>query len=217
VNSSVRPKAAAARRRSTRRARRQAISEFRCGSILAAARTVFARHGFAAASVDRIAREAGVAKGTLYLYYSSKAAIYSQAVIAGLHELAAETLDSLSADVPLAHKLRRLFEMRLRYFAERADFFRIYNAELGNLGQAAGPIRQEYRRLFDQQVDRLEAELRGAMRTGAVRKLNARQVALAVLDLSHGIVQRRLEAPAGRAAEDIDAVLTVLLRGIEKP
>ncbi len=216
MNPSVRTKASAARRRSTRRARSQAISEFSCESILAAARTVFARHGFAAASVDLIAQEAGVAKGTLYLYYSSKAAIYYQAVIAGLHELAAETLDSLSADLPVSQKLRRLFEMRLRYFEDRAGFFRIYNAELGTLGQGAVQIRQEYRRLFDQQVDRLEAELRAAMRAGAVRKINARQVALAVLDLSHGIVQRRLEGPPDRAVEDIDAVLTVLLRGIEK-
>lgn len=40
--------------------------------ILAAAETVFARHGFFAARVAEIAKEAGVADGTIYLYFKSK-------------------------------------------------------------------------------------------------------------------------------------------------
>src|SRR5215212_7727170 len=40
--------------------------------ILSAAERVFARHGFFAARVSEIAREAGVADGTIYLYFKSK-------------------------------------------------------------------------------------------------------------------------------------------------
>jgi TetR/AcrR family fatty acid metabolism transcriptional regulator len=40
--------------------------------ILAAAETVFARHGFFASKVAEIAKEAGVADGTIYLYFKSK-------------------------------------------------------------------------------------------------------------------------------------------------
>jgi len=40
--------------------------------ILAAAETVFAKHGFFAARVAEIAKEAGVADGTIYLYFKSK-------------------------------------------------------------------------------------------------------------------------------------------------
>jgi TetR/AcrR family fatty acid metabolism transcriptional regulator len=40
--------------------------------ILAAAEQVFARHGFFAAKVADIARAAGVADGTIYLYFKSK-------------------------------------------------------------------------------------------------------------------------------------------------
>ncbi|NJL04474.1 MAG: TetR/AcrR family transcriptional regulator [Chloroflexaceae bacterium] len=43
--------------------------------ILTAAASVFARHGLHAARMDEIAQAAGVAKGTLYLYFSSKEAI----------------------------------------------------------------------------------------------------------------------------------------------
>jgi len=40
--------------------------------ILAAAERIFARHGFFAARVTEIAKEAGVADGTIYLYFKSK-------------------------------------------------------------------------------------------------------------------------------------------------
>ena len=40
--------------------------------ILAAAERIFARHGFFAARVSEIAKEAGVADGTIYLYFDGK-------------------------------------------------------------------------------------------------------------------------------------------------
>src|SRR5512141_1270319 len=40
--------------------------------ILTAAERIFARHGFYAAKVSDVAREAGVADGTIYLYFKSK-------------------------------------------------------------------------------------------------------------------------------------------------
>src|SRR5437763_4894716 len=40
--------------------------------ILGAAERIFARHGFFAAKVSDVAKEAGVADGTIYLYFKSK-------------------------------------------------------------------------------------------------------------------------------------------------
>ena len=45
--------------------------------ILVGARTVFLRDGFDAASMNDIAREAGVSKGTLYVYFPSKEALFA--------------------------------------------------------------------------------------------------------------------------------------------
>jgi AcrR family transcriptional regulator len=44
----------------------------RRAQILAAASRVFARHGFHRATVRQVAREAGIADGTIYLYFRSK-------------------------------------------------------------------------------------------------------------------------------------------------
>ncbi len=48
------------------------VSEERKAQIVNAATTVFARQGFSDARMEDIAREAGLSKGTLYLYFKSK-------------------------------------------------------------------------------------------------------------------------------------------------
>jgi AcrR family transcriptional regulator len=65
------PAASAKRARGSGRSRKVA-PEVRRQAILEAALSVFAERGFAAARLDDVAARAGVAKGTLYLYFHSK-------------------------------------------------------------------------------------------------------------------------------------------------
>src|SRR5436309_8676849 len=52
----------------------------RPAELLAAALEVFVEHGFAAARLADVARRAGVTKGTLYLYFDSKEALFKAVV-----------------------------------------------------------------------------------------------------------------------------------------
>src|SRR5881397_2295928 len=52
----------------------------RPGEIVAAALDVFVEHGFAAAKLSDVARRAGVTKGTVYLYFDSKEALFKAVV-----------------------------------------------------------------------------------------------------------------------------------------
>lgn len=58
-------------------------------AILAAARTLFAREGFGATSIDAIAAGAGVAKGAVYHHFASKEAIFTRVLDGVQAELAA--------------------------------------------------------------------------------------------------------------------------------
>src|SRR6266436_2876032 len=58
----------------TRRWRRR--KDARPQEILEAALSVFAERGFAAARMEQIAARAGVSKGTIYLYFDSKEAVF---------------------------------------------------------------------------------------------------------------------------------------------
>ena len=73
------------------------VTEFRRAQILDAARAEFARLGVGETTVDHIARAAGVAKGTVYLYYRSKDEILQQLLDRDLAELRDETIPAIQA------------------------------------------------------------------------------------------------------------------------
>lgn len=56
---------------------REGLSAAKRAQILAAAMVIFMREGFAATSMELIAKEAGVSKGTLYNHFDSKQALFS--------------------------------------------------------------------------------------------------------------------------------------------
>ena len=58
----------------------EVVKDFRTGEIANAARRVIGELGYPEASMERIAQEAGVSKGTLYLYYRNKRALLLTAI-----------------------------------------------------------------------------------------------------------------------------------------
>ena len=64
----------------TQKRSRRAAPEVRQQDILDAALAEFTRHGFAEARVEDIARGAAVSKGTVYLYYPTKQALFEALV-----------------------------------------------------------------------------------------------------------------------------------------
>lgn len=81
--------------------------EARTQALLDAALDVFLERGFEAARLDEVAQRAGVAKGTLYLYFPSKEALFEAligSVLASPFQAAGEAM--LKQDVPSEMMLR---------------------------------------------------------------------------------------------------------------
>jgi AcrR family transcriptional regulator len=99
----------------------------RRGQLLEAARTVFAKKGFEAATVAEIVGHAGVAQGTFYLYFPGKEALagaFAEDMGERLVELAEErTARSRSFDSALA----RLFDAAYAVAEEYRDVFLVAN------------------------------------------------------------------------------------------
>jgi AcrR family transcriptional regulator len=98
------PKAGARKPRVEAAERRQAI--------LDAALVVFAAHGFEAARLDEVAARAGVAKGTLYLYFEDKQALFESLVKSAIDPIF-ERVEAVSAapDLPLPQVLQIFFAL----------------------------------------------------------------------------------------------------------
>jgi AcrR family transcriptional regulator len=78
-------------------------------AILKAAFDVVTEHGYSDTKVDEIARRAGVAKGTVYLYFKDKAAIYIGLVDWLLEQGLAVTAEVTARSISPRRKLEELF------------------------------------------------------------------------------------------------------------
>src|SRR5438105_5665026 len=198
--------------------KKDVVTEFRTAGILEAARKVFAKKGFSDATVDDIANAAGVAKGTVYLYYKSKREVYFAALKFGIEQMYAALVAQLDRVSTPQDKLRALIGVKLAYFDENRDFFKIYYSELGNICLHPGAIDSEFKTLYLEQAKVVEGILKEGARKKVLRSLRAEQTAFAISDIIRGVVtQRVLGWTKSSIGQDVDFIFDLVWKGIAAP
>jgi AcrR family transcriptional regulator len=110
---------------------REARSAERRGAILMAALDEFSARGFEMARIDDVAKRAGIAKGTVYLYFRDKETLFQELVREMLAPLIGGLQATQAADLPadkLAEILVDLF-VREIYETRRKDVIRLMITE----------------------------------------------------------------------------------------
>ncbi|HVP28027.1 MAG TPA: TetR/AcrR family transcriptional regulator [Myxococcota bacterium] len=125
-------------------AERHAHGETRRAQILDAALRLWMRQGFHATPVDAVAREAGVAKGTIYLYFPTKEAML--AALVDRHSLlpAIEELTQRLGDVPPERAIPLIASELWQRLKERAPLIALLMREVS--------FRPEHARIFLERV-----------------------------------------------------------------
>src|SRR3954469_21658828 len=91
------------------------------GRILDAAVKVFAERGFHTATVAGIARAAGVADGTIYLYFKGKDDLLLRLFDEKMTELLAEARSELSREANAPARLARFIQLHLSLVERNPD------------------------------------------------------------------------------------------------
>src|SRR6187401_800883 len=153
--------AAPARRRGSPRVEQAAL---RRETILSAALEEFSARGFAAARLDDVARRAGVAKGTIYLYFRDKENLFQELIRAMLTPLVG-TIEAMGqADVPLpvlADRIVDLFVSQV-YDTRRKDVVRLMISE----GRRFPKLAEFY---YREVLSRIIAAVRALLQRAAAR------------------------------------------------
>ncbi len=112
-----------AQRRAREKARRQQ-------EILEAAREVFFEKGIHRATMDDVAAQAEISKGTVYLYFQSKESILAHLLLEGLSILLSQLEAAYAPQEPLSAEqhLRQLVEAYWQYSQTYPDYFRLLMA-----------------------------------------------------------------------------------------
>ncbi len=109
---------------SARSRQRQAHERVR-REILMAAAAVFARHGYAAATLADLAEAAGYAPPSLYRYFESKEEIFSSLIQLLKRELFATFELPVDRDLPLAARLEALLRAQFALMRDRREVFAV--------------------------------------------------------------------------------------------
>jgi AcrR family transcriptional regulator len=140
--------------------------------ILSAALRVFQRNGFRGATVDQIAREAGITKGTVYLYFETKEALFIETVRAQFRRvydlLPAITLDGVEDPEEATRRVGKEF-MRALMSEEVAVALPLILAEVPHLPAIKRIYQEEILPLAGMQLAQL---LEVGMAMGFIRPMN---------------------------------------------
>ncbi len=103
----------------------------RRATILAAALHEFSAAGFAATRLDDVARRAGVAKGTIYLYFKDKEALFQDLIRFNLMPVMGAFEAALKSDLPLRTIVDQAIEIFVReiYGTHRKEVMRLIITE----------------------------------------------------------------------------------------
>ncbi len=143
---------------------RKARSAARREAILAAALDEFAMRGFEVARLDDVAKRAGIAKGTIYLYFRDKESLFQELVRAMLTPLVG-TIEALgAAEVPMSVLSGQIVDLFVRevYETRRKDVIRLMITE----GRRFPKLAEFY---YREVLSRIIAAVRALLRRAAAR------------------------------------------------
>ena len=176
--------------------------------IIQAALEVFADRGFAATTLEDVARNAGVTKGTIYLYFENKEALFKALIRGTIVPVIAQGEALAEAFTGSA---RALFEKRVREYwrlvgeTSLASIPRLMIAEAGNFPQLA---RFYYQEVITRGHRLMAGVLERGIKAGEFKKVDLKVATkLAMAPLMHAVVARKAFAHCMPEGFDVPAYL----------
>ncbi len=182
-------------------------AEARPAEIISAAYVVFAEKGFAAAKLDDIAKQAGISKGALYLYFDNKQDIFEAVV----KQAIAPNLDAIEA---MAKAYAGPIEPLLRMMVDRAqgvigfNFGPVIKMVVGESGNFPELARVWHDQMVDRGFSVLVGIIQRAQERGEIRPGDPRNFALTIMaPVLASVIFRETFVPVGAKPFDIPKLM----------
>jgi len=183
-------------------------------SIQEAVIRLICREGLKSVTMERVAREVGIAKGTVYLHYRDKQELLDEVKSSALAPMMHKVEHILRADGPADQRLRDASLAYLAYFDQHRDLFRvlIYEREVMRV-QGSRYQSTRYQRLVHE-ASRVIGE---GVRTGAFRDVDPHSVAAMFVEAMFALMNQRLrsEKPAP-VEQDASLIGDLFIHGLER-
>ena len=129
--------------------------------IFEAAIKVFSSNGYESATMDEVASEAGVAKGTLYYHFKSKEELFYFVVKTGIDLINSEVEESIKEISDPIERLKESARVQLKYVYINKDLFRVIMSQVWGQKERDEEIREQVMHLISMNSKFLEGITKG--------------------------------------------------------
>lgn len=134
--------------------------------IFESAIKIFSESGYRGATMDDIAANAGLAKGTLYYHFTSKEEIFNFIVEEGLKILQNQVIEVQEMNIGPIEKLIKICKIQLTFLYGYTDFFKVVMSQLWGNENRQDELRQKIR-IY---INEIEINIKNAMNNGQIEK-----------------------------------------------
>lgn len=134
--------------------------------IFESAIKVFSESGYRGATMDDIAANAGLAKGTLYYNFSSKEEIFNFIVKEGLQILQNQVIQVQDMNIGPIEKLIKICKIQLTFLYGYTNFFKVVMSQLWGTENRQNELREKIKKY----INEIEINIKAAMDDGQIEK-----------------------------------------------
>jgi len=186
--------------------------------IRKAALAVFSRRGFHETTVAEIAEEAGIAKGTIYLYFKNKNDLLLDLVRRNHEEIEAEVALILEQERTPGEQIRAVVRQMLKYRREKFEVHRVLFTQYLRADDAQDPVIREMKQAMEKRVQMVMDIYREGVRQKEFRDLDPLFAVEMLSGMFHQFLLRDLSKPGGCPPEEQgDQILDLFFHGVLMP
>jgi AcrR family transcriptional regulator len=172
------------------------------------------REGLKSVTMERVAQETGIAKGTVYLHYHDKQELLEAVKESALTPMMTSVDEVFRSEGAPEHKLRSLVSCYFAYFDEHRDLFRvlIYEREVIRV-QGSRYQSDRYRHMVQESA----RVINDGIRSGVFRQVDAHNVAAMFIESMYALMNQRLRSDKPAPVEqDANLIGDLFIHGLEK-
>lgn len=182
--------------------------------ILEIAQNLFAKFGLAKTTIDDIAKKARMGKASIYYYFKSKESIFQEVIDKEGRALQDKILVAVNTEKSPQEKMRAYFITRMTILKDLINYYSALRDEYLDHYSFVAKARQSFD-VFETTL--ISNILQEGIQSGDFEVENAALAAEAILAALKGLeFQWTIEIPAEQIETNINTLLKILFKGIEK-
>jgi TetR/AcrR family transcriptional regulator len=179
--------------------------------IFESAINIFSESGYRGATMDDIATNAGLAKGTLYYHFASKEEIFNFIVEEGLKILQNQVIEIQDINIGPIEKLIKICRIQLTFLYGYTNFFKVVMSQLWGNENRQNELRQKLRKY----IGEIEINIKRAMENGQIKKGDTELIAFQFFgSLCSSAIYESIHIEKISLEDIIDSTITFTLKGL---